>query len=213
MLQTFIIVNFSLDTVQDTSWYPKLQATALRSDPTYSFWYVNLATPLLLGAIPLGSLLFFNCAIYQKVKLPSEIFHHHHVSKRRLAQEISLAKILIGIVTTFILCHSVRLFLDIHEIFIIKEVAKCWSVGKSGVPPWILVLVSISKLMVVINSSVNMVIYCCLNAKFRRSILSCKNNVFRYLSSFYTSENNTKRHTTSNSVEMGPTRSARQQYI
>ena len=146
-------------------------------DEYYSFYYVNLITPLFLGVIPLASLLCLNFAIYRKIKFPPELIRHHQhrMSKRKLTKEIDLARILFWIVTTFIICHSVRLFLDIHEIAVIDQVREC--PPSQMFPPWIFILLSISKLLIVVNSSVNMVIYCCLNAKFRRRFGIHKKNI------------------------------------
>ena len=45
------------------------------------------------------------------------------------------------------------------------------SLGKEGLPPkWKLFMTEISNLMLVINSSVNMIIYCCLNSSFRKNM-------------------------------------------
>ena len=185
----------------------------MRMNPSYSFYYVNLITPLCLGVIPLGSLLFFNCAIYRIIKLPSELIHHH-ASKRRLTREIDLARILVWIVITFIVCHSVRLFLDIHEISVIDQVQTCPPSEKF--PPWIFILLSISKLLIVVNSSINMIIYCCLNARFRKRFVAYKKNALKNFQSIFnsqTSADNVEINNPSNVIEMRPTRSTRKVYI
>merc|ERR1712150_123104 len=147
------------DMIQDDVWYPTIKATALRTSPSYSFYYVNILTPLSLGVVPLLLLLFLNFAIYRKINLPSELIRHHQhrMSKRRLTKEIDLARILVWIVTIFIVCHSLRLFLDIHEIAVIDQVREC--PPSQMFPPWIFILLSISKLLIVVNSSANMIIY------------------------------------------------------
>ena len=42
-------------------------------------------------------------------------------------------------------------------------------------PLWVVILENISHVMLSINSSVNIIIYCCLNAKFRRAISNIQN--------------------------------------
>ena len=185
-------------------------------DEYYSFYYVNLITPLFLGVIPLTSLLCLNFAIYHKIKFPSELIRHHQhrLSKRKLTKEIDLARILVWIVTTFIICHSVRLFLDIHEIAVIDQVREC--PPSQMFPPWIFILLSISKLLIVVNSSINMIIYCCLNARFRRRFGINKKYLSTNLSARISSPH--KRQTEpngniNNEIELRTTRSAKKAYI
>ena len=185
----------------------------MRMSSSYSFYYVNLITPLCLGVIPLSSLLFFNCAIYRIIKLPSELIHQH-VSKRRLTREIDLARILVWIVIIFMVCHSVRLFLDVHEISVIDQVQTCRPTERF--PPWIFILLSISKLLIVVNSSINMIIYCCLNARFRKRFVAYKKNVLNNCQSIFnsrTSTDNIDTNNPSNVIEMRSTRSTRKVYI
>ena len=207
---------FRSDAIAEDIWYPTIKATALRMNSLYSFYYVNLITPLFLGVIPLLSLLILNFAIYRKIKLPSELIRHHQhrMSKRKLRKEIDLARILVWIVTTFIVCHSVRLFLDIHEIAVIDQVRNC--PPSQMFPPWILILLSISKLLIIVNSSVNMVIYCCLNEKFRRRFGIYRKSVFRNFSSRNSIHNDTEirlHNNVNNNIEMRTTRSAKKAYI
>lgn len=202
--------------IPEEVWYPTIKATALRMSPSYSFYYVNILTPLFLGVVPLLLLLFLNVAIYRKIKLPSELIrrHQHRMSKRKLTKEISLARILVWIVTAFIVCHSLRLFLDIHEIAVIDQVREC--PPSQMFPPWILILLSISKLLVVVNSSANMIIYCCLNEKFRRRFGIYKKNALTNLSTRRSTQNITETNVNGNlhnDIEMRSTRTAKKAYI
>ena len=161
----------------------------MRANEYYSLYYVNLATLLILGIIPLSLLVFFNYMIYQQIKSPPPLLEDQ-ARARRLNQERDLARILIAIVTTFILCHLLRLFLNIHETVIIKEVEACFSAKQNGIPPWVLIVDSVSSLMVVINSSVNMVIYCAYKPTVRRQITSYKTQMVDYITSFRTTQFN-----------------------
>ena len=93
----------------------------------------------------------------------------------RNIQEKDTIKVLIGIVTIFIICNALRIFLDMYDATTLKygtlDVWLCMSLGKEGLPPkWKLILTEISDLMLVMNSSVNVIIYCCLNSSFRKNI-------------------------------------------
>ena len=198
-------------------WHPSIATTTLRKSQTYSFYYVTILTPVFLGILPFGALIVFNCAIYHKIKLPAELIpEHRKVNKRRLEKEINLARILVWIVSTFILCHGIRLFIDIHEMSVIDKIQNCSRPSK--VPPWLRVLLCISKLMVVINSSINMIIYCCLSPRFRKLITPFKRKALR--SYFTTGTVNARNETettkcegTVNVHELQSMRTARKVYI
>ena len=167
--------------------------------------------------MPFGALIVFNCAIYHKIKLPAELIpDHRKIKKRRLEKEINLARIMIWIVSTFILCHGIRLFIDIHEMSVIDKIQNCSRPSK--VPPWIRVLLCISKLMVVINSSINMIIYCCLSPRFRKLITPFKRKGLRNYFKTVTENNKNNTETTKckdtvNVLELQSMRTARKVYI
>ena len=206
-----------MDVAEGVVWHPRIAPTTLRKSQLYSFYYVNILTPAFLGLLPFGALIVFNCAIYHKIKLPAELIpDHRKINKRRLEKEINLARILVWIVSTFILCHGIRLFIDIHEMSVIDKIQNCSR--PSNVPPWIRVLLCISKLMVVINSSINMIIYCCLSPRFRKLITPFRRKGLRnYFKTV--SENNknntetTKCEDTVNVIELQSMRTARKVYI
>ena len=154
---------------------PFLKTTDLRRNPYYSIYYINPATLLVTGIIPLALLTYWNYIIYKKIKLSSR-WHQQH-SRRSIRrtngqkQENEFAKVLIGIVITFICSHSLRVVLNFHEAIGTKNVLLCLANGKRGVPFWSLMTNELNKLLLVTNSSVNIIIYGCLNSKFRKTLL------------------------------------------
>ncbi|TRY77346.1 hypothetical protein TCAL_17433 [Tigriopus californicus] len=87
-------------------------------------------------------------------------------ARRRV--ESNLAAIMMGYVVVFLICHSPRLLLNIHELAIIRKAMACGRSGQKTFPLWSLVVMHLSHLLLVINSAINILIYCYLSSKFRQ---------------------------------------------
>ena len=156
--------------------------TELRRNPYYSTYYINLAVLFVLGIIPVSLLAYFNCVIYIKIKPPTILLHTEDCgSTSRISsctsQEKDLARVLIGIVILFILCHILRLIINFYETIVIKNAIACESAGKYDFPLWGFISITCSELLLVLNSSLNMIIYCCINGSFRRKVLFLRDYV------------------------------------
>ena len=81
--------------------------------------------------------------------------------------EDKLAGILIWIVIAFLVCHFPRILLSFHEMFVIRSASACVKEGKNGFPMWALEFVEFSQVLLVLNCSLNGVIYCMFSSKYR----------------------------------------------
>jgi hypothetical protein len=88
-----------------------------------------------------------------------------NTSRRRT--EDSLAVVFMAIILTFLVCHTPRILLDIHEVATIANTNTCRQLGRDYFSLWSLLLLSASHFLLVVNSSVNMVVYCLFGSKFR----------------------------------------------
>ena len=147
----------------------------MRRNPYYSIYYINPATLLVTGVIPLALLAYWNYIIYKEIKSSSTMFVQNSTRSVRQRngqkQENEFAKAFIGIVVAFVFSHSLRIVLNFQEAISTKAVLLCIENGKEGVPFWILITNEFNKLMLVINSSANIIIYCCMNSNFRKRFL------------------------------------------
>jgi hypothetical protein len=89
----------------------------------------------------------------------------------RRSMEDNLAIIFMGIGAVFLVCHMPRLVLSLHEMWIINDTLKCIKAGMKIFPLWALILSHISHLFLVINSSVNSLIYCMVSSSFRKAAM------------------------------------------
>ena len=109
------------------------------------------------------------------MSLPSFLSEQENVKEKRRTQESDLAIVLIGIVVVFVLSHVLRIFLNVYEWIHHDTQTTCLEITKV-----------FNDLFLVLNSSCNMIIYCCLNSRFRKYLktylkkvsrkLTCKND-------------------------------------
>lgn len=88
-------------------------------------------------------------------------------SNNKQRTENNLAAIMMGYVLVFLICHSPRLLLNLHELTTIRNAMACGRAGHKTFAVWSLIVMHLSHLLLVINSSINILIYCCLSQKFR----------------------------------------------
>ena len=183
MTFTIIYCRYSVENISESTnctFEPIVNLTPMSSSYAYVMYYRNIATLIVLGILPLILLSYWNLNIYKGITHSLNLTGKTQNIQNRDNQEKEMARVLIGIVVMFILCHTLRIYLDIYDATTLKhgtlEVWLCMSLGEEGLPPqWKLILTEIKELMLVINSSVNMVIYCCLNSTFRKNFFSwCK---------------------------------------
>lgn len=154
----------------------------MRRNPYYSMYYICLCRLIILGIVPFSLLTFFNCAIYNRIKKPMPLIEDTNLSTRiRRNQENDLAKVLFAIVGLCIICHTLRFFLNFYEMIWINNLIACSQAGGREFPVWSHVVQEFSRLLLILNSSTNIVIYCCFNAKFRNQLTKYKGTVIKKL--------------------------------
>ena len=160
---------------------PRMSITAMRKNPYYSIYYICLCRLIVLGVIPFSLLAFYNCAIYKRLSQPSKMIEENFPTRIRRNQENDLAKVLFAIVALCVVCHTLRFFLNFYEMIWINNILSCMQAGERDFPAWSHIVQEFSRLLLVLNSSVNIVIYCCFNAKFRKQVLRYKGTISKRL--------------------------------
>jgi len=87
---------------------------------------------------------------------------------RRRKTEDKMAMIFIAIVSGFLVTNFPRIFLNFHEVLVFEKTRKCLEAGKGFFPVWSRLLVSFSHLLLVVNSSLNIIFYGLFNKNFRQ---------------------------------------------
>ena len=96
--------------------------------------------------------------------------------------DLTLAPILFGVVIVFVICHTLRVFLNIYDFSVADEIISCEMKGVGRWPaPWFICLTYVNQLMIMINSSVNFLVYCVAGSKFRTILYQQLSSVFKQL--------------------------------
>ena len=136
-----------------------VDVTQLRMNDLYVTWYINWARLLVLGLVPFISIFFLNTKIYLAIR---------RRRKGRRWRDDNLSMVLMLIVAVFLICNLPRLILNMHEITVIQDVNRCQHTDLGGFPLWSIALGFVSHVLLVFNSSINLLIYCMVGAKFRQ---------------------------------------------
>ena len=82
----------------------------------------------------------------------------------------------------FVICHTLRVFLNIYDFSVADEIISCEMKGVGRWPaPWFICLTYVNQLMIMINSSVNFLVYCVAGSKFRTILYQQLSSVFKQL--------------------------------
>ena len=146
---------------------PTIKISEMRKDPYYSKYYIHLCRLIVLGVIPFVLIAYYNFTIYKHIYQRPTMFEEDISKRIRQKQENNLSRVLLAIVVLFILCHTLKIFLNFYEMIWIDDVLFCTMNGKDGFPRWSYIVQVFSRFFLVFNSSVNIVIYTCFSGKFR----------------------------------------------
>ena len=64
-----------------------------------------------------------------------------------------------------------RVLLDIHEAATIRQAQQCMDAGKNQFSLWSMLCLSVAHFLLVVNSSINVVIYCLVGSQFRTELV------------------------------------------
>ena len=90
-------------------------------------------------------------------------------------------KILIGIVIVFSSSHFLRLFLQCYHHIAANNYRECVNNGvkQKEIPYWLWPLTAINHTLLVLNSSINFLLYCWLGSSFRSSLIKETKKLFK----------------------------------
>ena len=149
----------------------------MRKNPNYSIYYNCWARLFFLGIGPVAMLIYLNYKIYKDIQLRQENRRRQSSSAAamnslaRRKMEDNLALVFIGIVAVFLVCHMLRVGLNFHEMLVIDEAMACSQARQRSFPKWAIITNFFSHFLLVINASINMIIYCILNSAFRSQFI------------------------------------------
>ena len=128
-----------------------LDVTELRVNDLYVTWYINWGRLLVFGLVPFGAISFLNTKIYLAIR-------RRRKGRRRHDDNLSIDLMLIVVV--FLMCNLPQLILNMHEITVNQDVNRYEDTDPGGFPVWSIALGFVSDILLVFNSSINLLIYC-----------------------------------------------------
>jgi len=103
--------------------------------------------------------------------------------------EKNLAFVLFGIVLVFLVCHTCRLITSCFEASMLESIIMCNQIAEKqnitlwpSVPVFLYIITPLSHLLLMINSSVNFLIYCAVGSRFRTALCTATGQLRRNLS-------------------------------
>ena len=141
--------------------------TALLFSESYIRIYRTYLTIFTL-ILPVLLLVFLNASIIWTVKFSRT---KQFSSAKRMRKEMKLCLVLFSIVAAFFLLHLPHIIVDIHEAFNVDNIVNCYDQGKAfKFPLYFDLLVHVSHVATILNSSINFVIYCVLGQSFNMEL-------------------------------------------
>ena len=139
----------------------------------YEIIYAGVEQLVILGVMPLAMLVYYNFSAYMAYKLPQDMEINPPDGTIRRTREKKMSKVLISIVTVFIFCQSTRFIWYLYYSINYKSIVNCPKQfpDTTGEHPWSYILALIYELFLVINASVNTVVYFTVNNAFRKRLL------------------------------------------
>ena len=144
---------------------PYSELSAFRQNPYYSLIYVNIIRLLAFGIVPISCLIYLNYRIV-KARNSTTVWApqlRSSVGRTTTVTETVMTKSLISIVIVFVICNLPRVVMNSIEYFILKQLDSLPNNYPNDVSFnfvfFFMIMQSISELLLVLNSSLNIVLY------------------------------------------------------
>ena len=140
--------------------------TALGKNKIYQILYGNVLYFLVMFLVPLVTLVILNCKLIKGLRRTrhkrAQLLKTHNDDTCSKSEE-DITYMLIVVVLVFVVCQAPAILTQILRVFLDKD--------HRGCPRFIFYYERLSDLMVVLNSSMNFLIYCFCSEKFRRILV------------------------------------------
>ena len=169
----------------------------LRENEFYTLWSLNIQIFVTI-LIPIVCLIYLNVNVFLRLRRHKKMMTGLDTSiptmtsdttvhannreaavvtlnqKRRIDKRdknvIQQTMMLFVIVILFIISHTLRVILNIEELVNLGNVKEAKEEGCMWLQYWSVVLVPISHFLHLVNSSINLIVYCFLNTLFRKAV-------------------------------------------
>ena len=140
----------------------KVIPTELRTNYQYVFWYINILNIAVTGVLPISLLIYLNFRIYLSFK--------RFIQWRASRTSNKNTVIMFSIVILFVVCHTPRIALNLNEFASLERTMEERRKGCYDDSFLVQVALSISRLLLLINSTTNFFFYIFFDKGFRKAI-------------------------------------------
>ena len=180
--ETFPISNYTVVEVGEFGCHEEynILPTSLRMHHYYIFWYLNVSNVIVTCFVPIGILVFMNC----KIATSMQAYRQRRYSRRLNSIKINDLKsfqqskespndikqtfILFSIVTLFVVCHTLRILMNISEIINLENLRMQQEKGCDGMSFLLHISMPLSEILLLCNSSANFFVFLCFDRSFQR---------------------------------------------
>ncbi|XP_059088074.1 FMRFamide receptor-like isoform X2 [Tigriopus californicus] len=153
-----------------------IEPTEMRLDADYQFYYINWTRMTLTAFLPFVLLAFLNSRIIFEIRKAEKLSSQNLQGDSRVStnrREAKLARILVLLVFSFLFCNLGKLLLNIYDIGSLAKIRTCTEMGLIfRSPQWVISLISVNHLLVVMNSSANLLLFSVIGTQFRATLLA-----------------------------------------
>jgi len=155
----------------------EIRPTDLRLQHQYIVWYLNVSNLLVTCVIPIGLLIFMNCRIatslneYRQRRPCGNSKPNESISDKtknsKANKDIKQTFMLFSIVILFVICHSLRIIMNIAEFLKFQkgeDGTKC----KGQIRLWEQICMPLSEFLLLFNSSANFFVYMLFDKAFQK---------------------------------------------
>ena len=159
----------------------KIFPTRWRLHQWYILWYLNASNVIVTCVVPVGILVYMNCRIANSMQAYRQrrcsrrftsIKRSTNSTKGQLQSEqkpndIKQTFILFSIVTLFVVCHTLRILMNISELLNLDELRMKQEKGCDGLNFLQHIAMPLSEILLLCNSSANFFVFLCFDRSFQ----------------------------------------------
>ena len=163
----------------------RITPTPLRTNHQYIFWYINVSNLVVTCVLPISLLIFMNCRIVSSLnkfrrRRPSMMMNTPNLTTPNTTttttttqhpkntSDVKKTFMLFSIVMLFILCHALRIMMNITEFLNLETLALEREKGCDGIKFWQHVSRPLSEFLLLFNSSANFFVYMFFDKAFQQ---------------------------------------------
>ena len=154
--------------------------TELRINHQYIFWYLNVSNLIVTCVLPIGLLIFMNCriatslseyrqrqpSVYNKEKGSTN--HNSKTNQKATSTDLKQTFMLFSIVILFVICHALRIIMNISEFLNLEKLSIERKKGCDGISFWQHISMPLSEFLLIFNSSTHFFVYVFFDKSFQQ---------------------------------------------